>query len=155
MLTFLYRKLVRHTAEDAMVEDSSNLRRANSSDSGLSAWEIWLIQKAKEERKLRRQIRQQHKQEKLDQMAKVKLQNQITDSSCNCELCLPCACISPITSSSPLVCLMSHECRAGDVKDTFLPVVSCCLPPKRKCCNIIQHLLESCSSAFSGGETLM
>lgn len=64
------RKLVRHTAETAMVEDNGNLRRYNSSESGLSAWEIWLIKKAQEVRKFSRQTRPQRRQEKLDQMAK-------------------------------------------------------------------------------------
>ena len=52
-----------------MVEDNYNLR--TSTESGLSAWEVWLINKAKEDRKMRRQAKQQKKQEKLDIVAKV------------------------------------------------------------------------------------
>ncbi|XP_076466580.1 uncharacterized protein LOC143297909 [Babylonia areolata] len=59
------RKIKRHT-----VESADNLRRSTSTDSGLSPWEMWLIQKAKEERKLQKQARQQKKQEKEARLAK-------------------------------------------------------------------------------------
>ncbi|KAL8594106.1 hypothetical protein ACOMHN_000818 [Nucella lapillus] len=61
------RKIKRHK-----VESVDNLRRAASAESGLSAWEIWLIQKAKEERKLRQQASQQKKDQKQAKLAKEK-----------------------------------------------------------------------------------
>lgn len=47
-----------------------DLKRSHSSDSGLSAWELWLILKVKEERQQRKAAEQQRKNEKQERLLK-------------------------------------------------------------------------------------